>query len=174
MGHRARAVSAPLPPPTAPSCAQRRRAATSRVWRARDDPRVIVPARRLLSRRLVGGVWRHLAARLEAPRRAVVGPTRPPVRPIGRPARRAQVRCAAEWRPLPWASRDAGGPPLLRWRRRHPFPRPTFPTPCQRGCTCPRARSRLCSRPACPVSMRRQARHRLKARLLHLRAWNYC
>jgi len=36
------------------------------------------------------------------------------------------------------------------------------PPPRQRGCTCPRARSRLWSRPACPVSMRRRARHRLE------------
>jgi len=34
--------------------------------------------------------------------------------------------------------------------------------PRQRGCTCPGARSRLWSRPECPVSMRRRARHRLK------------
>jgi len=74
---------------------------------------------------------------LEAPHRAAISPTR-----------------------LLWASRDAGGPPPLRWRRRHPFPRPTFSPPRQRGCTCPRARSRLWSRPACPVSMRRRARHR--------------
>jgi len=73
---------------------------------------------------------------------------------------RLEVRCAAEWRPLPSASRDAGEPPPLRCRRRHPFPRPTFPPPRQRSCTCPRARTRLWSRPACPVSMRRQARHR--------------
>jgi len=48
----------------------------------------------------------------------------------------------------------------LRWRRRNPFPRPTLSPPRQRGCTCPRSRSRLWSRPACPVSMRRRARHR--------------
>jgi len=53
---------------------------------------VIVPARRLLLRRQVGGFERHLAARLEAARRAVVDPIRPPVRHLGR----AQVRCAAE------------------------------------------------------------------------------
>jgi len=45
---------APLPLPTAPSCARRPRAATFGFRRARDDPRVIVPARRLLLRRLVG------------------------------------------------------------------------------------------------------------------------
>ena len=36
------------------------------------------------------------------------------------------------------------------------------PQPRQRGCTCPRARSRLWSQPECPVSMRRRARHRLE------------
>jgi len=46
---------APLLPPTAPSCARRPRAATFGVRRARDDPWVIVPAHRLLLRRLVGG-----------------------------------------------------------------------------------------------------------------------
>jgi len=159
-GHRARTASALLPPPTAPSGARRPRAATSGVRRAHDDPRVITPARRLLLQQRVGGCWRPLVARLEAPHRAANRPIRPPMRRVGRPARRAQVRCAAEWRPLLWASRDAGGPPPPRWRRRHPFPRPTFSPPRQRGCTCPRARSRLWSRPACSVSMRRRARHR--------------
>jgi len=79
---------------------------------------------------------------LQAPRRAAISPTRPPVRRVGRPAHRAQVRCVADGRPRPWAPRDAGGPPPLRGRGRHPFPRPTPPPPRQRGCTCPRARSR--------------------------------
>jgi len=48
-GPRARA------PPTATSRARRPRAASSGVQRARDDPRSIVPARRLLLRRRVGG-----------------------------------------------------------------------------------------------------------------------
>ena len=47
-------VPAPLPPPTAPSWARRPRAATTGVKRARDNPRVIVRARRLLLRRPVG------------------------------------------------------------------------------------------------------------------------
>ena len=63
------------------------------------------------------------------------------------------------------ASRDAGGPPPLRWRRRHPSPRSMDPPPRQRGCTCPRARSRLWSRPDCPVSTRRRARHRLEVQV---------
>jgi len=42
----------------------------------------------------------HLAARLEAPRRAAISPTRLPVRRVGYSARRAEVRCAAECRPL--------------------------------------------------------------------------
>jgi len=159
----------PRAPPKAPSCARWPRAATFGAWRAHDDPRVIVPARRLLLRRRVGGCWRHLAARLQAPRRTSITPTRPPMRRVGRPARCEQVRCAAEWWPRPWASRDAGGPPPLRWRRRHPFPRSTPPPPRQRGCTCPRARSRLwCARCRC-VAERATA---LKARVLHARAWN--
>jgi len=121
-----------------------------------DDPAWAL----FLLRWLVGCFWRHLAARLEAPRRAAVGPNRPPVSRVGRPARRAQVRCTAEWRPVPWTSRDACGPPPLRWPRQHLFPRPTFPLPRQRGCTCPRARSRVWSRPACPVLTRCRARHR--------------
>jgi len=153
-----------VPPPTAPSCEGRPRAVTSGVQRDHDDPRVIVPARRLLLQRRVGGCWNHLAARLEAPRRAAISPTRPPVRRVCRPSRRAQVRCAVEWRPLLWASRDAGGLPPLRWRRRHPFPPPTVSPRRQRGCACPRARLRLWSRSACPVSMRRPARHRPEGR----------
>ena len=47
-------MPAPLPPPTAPSRARRPRAATTGVQRARDDPWVIVAARRLLFRRPVG------------------------------------------------------------------------------------------------------------------------
>jgi len=54
---------------------------------------------------------------------------------------RLEVRCAAEWRPVPSASRDAGEPLPLRCRRRHPFfPHLTFPPRRQHGCTCPRAR----------------------------------
>jgi len=47
-------LGVPTTPPTAPSWARRPRAATTGVERARDDPRVIVPARRLLLRRPVG------------------------------------------------------------------------------------------------------------------------
>jgi len=36
------------------------------------------------------------------------------------------------------------------------------PPPRQRGSECPRTRSRLWSRPECPVSMRRRTRHRLE------------
>ena len=52
------------------------------------------------------------------------------------------------------------GPPRCRCGGGTAFPAPRFPPPRQRGCTWPRARSRLWSRPACPVSMRRRARHR--------------
>jgi len=110
-------AACPRAPSTAPSCARWPRAATFGAWRAHDDPRVIVPARRFLLRRRVGGCWRHQAVRLQAPRRAAINRTRPPVRRVGLPARRAQVRCAAEWRPRPWARRDAGGPPPLRCSR---------------------------------------------------------
>ena len=96
----------------------------------------------------------------EALRRAGIGPTRPPVRRVDHPVRRAHVRCAAECWPLLWASHDAGGPPPLRWRRWHLFPRPTRLLPRQRGFICPRARSRLWSRLVCSVSMRRRARRR--------------
>jgi len=151
----------PCPPPPPRVARGDRAQQLPRARRARDDPRVIVPARRLLFRRIVGGFWRHLAARWKAARRAAIGPTRRPVRRVGRPARRAQVRCAAKWQSLPWASGDAGGPPPLRWRRRrHPFLRPTLPPLRQRSCTSPSARSRLWSWPACPVSRRRRARHR--------------
>jgi len=40
------------------------------------------------------------------------------------------------------AARRRRGPPPLRWRRRHPFSHPTPHPPRQRGCSCPRARSR--------------------------------
>jgi len=173
-GHRARTAPAPQPPPTAPSCARRPRAATSGVQRAHDDPRVIAPARGFfLLRRLVGEIRSHLAARLEAPRRAAVGPTHPPVRRVGLPARPAQVRCAVEWRSLPWASRDAGAA-ALRWRRRHPFPAPRPP---RHGNVAVRAPMRargygagLRARCQC-VAERATA---LKARVLHTRAWNLC
>jgi len=54
-----------------------------------------------------------------------------------------------------------------------PIPSRTLPPPRQRGCTCSCARSRLWSWPACQVSMRRRARLRQKARVLHARAWNF-
>jgi len=47
-------VPVPLPPLTTSSWARRLRAATTGVERARDDPQVIVPARRLLLQRPVG------------------------------------------------------------------------------------------------------------------------
>jgi len=162
----------PRAPSTAPSNARWPRAATSGAWRAHDHPRTILPARRLSLRRRVGGCWRHLAARLQAPHHAAISPTRPPVRRVGRPARRAQVRGAAEWRPRPWAPRDAGGPPPLRWRRRHPFPR----RPPYHGNVAVRAPVRVrghragrCARCQC-VAERATA---LKARVLHARAWNW-
>ena len=74
------------------------------------------------------------------------------------PSRRRRATPASRRR-----CRAGGGTLLLR---------PAFPLPRQRGCTCPCSRSRLWSRPACPMSMRRQARHALKARVLHARAWN--
>jgi len=144
--------------PAAPSCARRPRAASSGVRSAYDDPRVIVPARRLLLRRRVGGYWRQLPARLAAPRRTAVDLNRPLVRRLGR----ALVRCAAGWRARPRALRHGSRSPPLRWRQRHPFPRPTPLPPWQRGCTCLRASWRPWTRPACPMSMRRRARHRPK------------
>jgi len=54
-----------------------------------------------------------------------------------------------------------------------PLPRPTFCPPRQRGCTCPRMRSWLWSRPACPVSMRRRARHRPEGQSIARSAWNW-
>jgi len=93
---------------TAPSCARRSHAATSGVRSAHNDARVIVPARRLLLRRRNGGCCRHLPVRFEAPRRTAVDATLPPVSRVGRPARSAQVRCAAGRQPRPRALRHAG------------------------------------------------------------------
>jgi len=93
------------------------------------------------------------------------------MRRVGRPARRAQLRCAAEGRPFPSASREAGGPPPLRWRLRNPFPRPTPP---RHGSVAVCAPVR-----ACGYGAGRRARCRcvaesataLKARVLHACAW---
>ena len=100
-----------------------------------------------------------------------MGPTRPPVRRVGRLASRAQVLCAVELRPLPRVSRDAGGPPPLRWRWRYTFPAPRSPRHdnvafcvpvLARGCGAGRRARCRC------VAERSSA---WKARVLHARAW---
>jgi len=128
-GHRVRTAPAPPPPFTAPSYAWRPRGATSGARSTHDDSRVIVPAHRILLRRRISGCWRDATVRLEAPYSTAVDPTRPPVRRVGRQARRAQVCCAAERRPCPLALRHAGGPPPFRGQRRRPFPCPAAPPP---------------------------------------------